>query len=52
VVKKGKSQNKDNIVCDTLNHIDIIENAWGNTRNGGGGIWIVWTDFQIISVLS
>jgi hypothetical protein len=38
VIEKGKSQNKDNIVCDTLNHIDITESPRGNTRNGGGVI--------------
>jgi hypothetical protein len=36
MIENGKSQNKDNIVCDTLNPIDTIESAWGNTRNGGG----------------
>jgi hypothetical protein len=36
MIEKGKSQNKDNIVCDTLNPIDIIESAWENTRCGGG----------------
>jgi hypothetical protein len=36
MIEKGKSQNKDNIVCDALNPIDIIESASGNTRCGGG----------------
>jgi hypothetical protein len=49
MMEREKSQNKDNIVCDTLNLIDIIEIAWGNTRNGGGGIWIMLTNFQIFS---
>jgi hypothetical protein len=40
MIENDKSQNKNNIVCDTLNAIDIIKSVWGmkvrkNTRKEG-----------------